>query len=208
MYCLFCVLCIVCVYMCTELLPPGGYPIAVKYIVSYQIWQMFCLPFPLNVLNLIFVFILWPPVQLERPTLLLMSLLIYLSITHALCQHALGALFQKLEFLRWNLLDAQSCQVFCSQDQLCLLLSDKDIVPTLHYYPLWCNAVHFVTCLTKVQYIVSNPGWRETRNSLKYCTNNMNWHACSYEKICITCNCCSSWQSLWISRNNQQDATL
>jgi uncharacterized membrane protein (DUF485 family) len=23
-----------CVYMCTELLPPGGYPIAVKYIVS------------------------------------------------------------------------------------------------------------------------------------------------------------------------------
>jgi hypothetical protein len=27
-YCLFCVvLCIVCVYMCTELLPPGGYPI-------------------------------------------------------------------------------------------------------------------------------------------------------------------------------------
>ena len=37
MYCLFCVvLCIVCVYMCTELLPPGGYPIAVKYI-SYHI---------------------------------------------------------------------------------------------------------------------------------------------------------------------------
>ena len=33
MYCVFCdVLCIVCVYMCTELLPPGGYPIAVKYI--------------------------------------------------------------------------------------------------------------------------------------------------------------------------------
>ena len=31
----FCVvLCIVCVYMCTELLPPGGYPIAVKYIIS------------------------------------------------------------------------------------------------------------------------------------------------------------------------------
>jgi len=30
----FCVvLCIVCVYMCTELLPPGGYPIAVKYII-------------------------------------------------------------------------------------------------------------------------------------------------------------------------------
>jgi len=38
MYCLFCVvLCIVCVYMCTVLLPPGGYPIAVKYIISYHI---------------------------------------------------------------------------------------------------------------------------------------------------------------------------
>jgi len=38
MYCLFCdVFCIVFVYMCTELLPPGGYPIAVnKYIISYQ----------------------------------------------------------------------------------------------------------------------------------------------------------------------------
>ena len=33
-YCLFCViLCIVCVYTCTVLLPPGGYPIAVKYII-------------------------------------------------------------------------------------------------------------------------------------------------------------------------------
>jgi hypothetical protein len=33
-YCLFCVVfCIVCVYMCTELLPPGGNPIAVKYII-------------------------------------------------------------------------------------------------------------------------------------------------------------------------------
>jgi len=32
----FCViLCIVCVYMCTVLLPLGGYPNAVKYIVSY-----------------------------------------------------------------------------------------------------------------------------------------------------------------------------
>ena len=30
LYCLFCdVPCIVCVYMCTEQLPPGGYPIAV-----------------------------------------------------------------------------------------------------------------------------------------------------------------------------------
>jgi len=35
MYCMFCVLCIVCVYMCTELLPPGGYPIAVNYIVYH-----------------------------------------------------------------------------------------------------------------------------------------------------------------------------
>jgi hypothetical protein len=34
MYCLFCdVPCIVCVYMCTEQLPPGGYPTAVKYWV-------------------------------------------------------------------------------------------------------------------------------------------------------------------------------
>jgi hypothetical protein len=42
MYCLFCiVLCIVCVYMCTVLLPPGGYPIAVKYIISYQILRYF-----------------------------------------------------------------------------------------------------------------------------------------------------------------------
>jgi hypothetical protein len=38
MYCLFCdVPCIVCVYMCTEQLPPGGYPIAVKYNLSYYI---------------------------------------------------------------------------------------------------------------------------------------------------------------------------
>jgi hypothetical protein len=37
MYCLFFdVLYIVCVYMYTELLPAGGYPIAVKYIISYQ----------------------------------------------------------------------------------------------------------------------------------------------------------------------------
>ena len=36
MCCLFCdVPCIVCVYMCTEQLPPGGYPIAVKYIILY-----------------------------------------------------------------------------------------------------------------------------------------------------------------------------
>jgi len=37
MYCLFCVvLCIVRVYMCTVLLPPGGYPIAVKYIIYHK----------------------------------------------------------------------------------------------------------------------------------------------------------------------------
>jgi len=37
LYWLFCdVLCIVCVYMCIELLPPGGYPIAVKYIIPYH----------------------------------------------------------------------------------------------------------------------------------------------------------------------------
>ena len=38
MYCLFCdVPCIVCVCICTEQLPPGGYPIAVKYIILYHI---------------------------------------------------------------------------------------------------------------------------------------------------------------------------
>ena len=38
MYRLFCdVLCIVCVFVCTVLLPPGGYPIVVKYIISYHI---------------------------------------------------------------------------------------------------------------------------------------------------------------------------
>jgi hypothetical protein len=38
MWCVFCdVPCIVCVCMCTEQLPPGGYPIAVKYIISYHI---------------------------------------------------------------------------------------------------------------------------------------------------------------------------
>jgi len=34
----FVVLCIVCVYMCTKLLPLGGYPIVVKYIILYHIW--------------------------------------------------------------------------------------------------------------------------------------------------------------------------
>jgi hypothetical protein len=41
MDCLFCVvLCIVCVYMCTELLPPGGYPIAVKYTIPYHTMKL------------------------------------------------------------------------------------------------------------------------------------------------------------------------
>jgi len=35
MYC--CVSFSVCVYMCTVLLPPGGYPFAVKYIISCHI---------------------------------------------------------------------------------------------------------------------------------------------------------------------------
>jgi hypothetical protein len=59
MYCLFCVvLRIVCVYMCTVLLPPGGYPIAVKYIIyhiTYRYWDYVFLnvwnvqvAFPLN----------------------------------------------------------------------------------------------------------------------------------------------------------------
>jgi hypothetical protein len=40
MFCLFCVvLYIVCVYMCTELLPPGGYLIAVKYIIPIFITE-------------------------------------------------------------------------------------------------------------------------------------------------------------------------
>jgi hypothetical protein len=39
----FVVLCIVCVYMCTELLPPGGYSIAVKYIsyISVRGYELF-----------------------------------------------------------------------------------------------------------------------------------------------------------------------
>ena len=39
MYCFlfYVVLCIVCVYMCTVLLPPGGYTTAVKYIIPYHI---------------------------------------------------------------------------------------------------------------------------------------------------------------------------
>ena len=37
LYYLFCdVSYIVCVYMCTEQLPPGGYPIAVKYRVIHK----------------------------------------------------------------------------------------------------------------------------------------------------------------------------
>ena len=39
-YCLFYViLCIVCVYMCTVLLPPGGYPIAVNIYISYAVMK-------------------------------------------------------------------------------------------------------------------------------------------------------------------------
>jgi len=42
MYYLFCVvLCIVCVYMCTVRLPPCGYPIAVKYNISYQLRPLY-----------------------------------------------------------------------------------------------------------------------------------------------------------------------
>jgi hypothetical protein len=40
-WCLFCdVPCTVCVYMCTEQLPPGGYPNAVKYIISNTMKQI------------------------------------------------------------------------------------------------------------------------------------------------------------------------
>jgi hypothetical protein len=43
LYCLFFdVSCIVCVYMCTEQLPPGGYPIAVKYVRHPQHTQTGC----------------------------------------------------------------------------------------------------------------------------------------------------------------------
>jgi hypothetical protein len=43
-YCLFCVvLCIAFVYMCTVLLPPGGYPIAVnKYIIRRKLQSHSC----------------------------------------------------------------------------------------------------------------------------------------------------------------------
>jgi hypothetical protein len=41
MYYLFCViLCIVYVYMCTVILPPGGYPIAVEYTMSKHIFDV------------------------------------------------------------------------------------------------------------------------------------------------------------------------
>jgi magnesium-transporting ATPase (P-type) len=52
MYSLFIVvLCIVCVYMCTVLLPPGGYPIAVnKYIISYSAFR-FCQSLCMRVSN-------------------------------------------------------------------------------------------------------------------------------------------------------------
>ena len=42
LFCVDCVvLCTVCVSMCTVLLPPGVYPIAVKYIISYHITTVF-----------------------------------------------------------------------------------------------------------------------------------------------------------------------
>jgi hypothetical protein len=38
-YCSFCdVPCIVCVCMCTEQTPPRGYPIVIKYIISYMLF--------------------------------------------------------------------------------------------------------------------------------------------------------------------------
>ena len=46
----FCVvLCTVCVYMCTVLLPPDGYPIAVKYITYHII--IVCIPICLLPIN-------------------------------------------------------------------------------------------------------------------------------------------------------------
>jgi hypothetical protein len=55
MYCLFCVvLCTVCMYMCTVLLPPGGYPIAVKYIIyhiSYLIHHHITLYMSYNIMS-------------------------------------------------------------------------------------------------------------------------------------------------------------
>jgi hypothetical protein len=51
----FCVvLCIVCVQMCTVLLPPGGYPIAVnKYIISYYIRYVGCVVTQLRVITML-----------------------------------------------------------------------------------------------------------------------------------------------------------
>ena len=49
MYCLFCVvLCIVCAHVFTVLLPPGGYPIAVKYISYHIIYHINDLKFVKN----------------------------------------------------------------------------------------------------------------------------------------------------------------
>jgi hypothetical protein len=62
MYCLFfAVLCIVCVQMCTVLLPPGGYPIAVnKYIIS-------CLHFMLEGVLYLYHYFYWGGVFDNRP---------------------------------------------------------------------------------------------------------------------------------------------
>jgi len=54
MYCFFCVvLCIVCEYMCTVLLPPGGYPIAVKYIISYRIISYYIISYVISYITYI-----------------------------------------------------------------------------------------------------------------------------------------------------------
>ena len=68
MYCLFCdVLCIVCVYMCAVLLPPGGYPIAVKYSLSYHIishqilalitFDIFLIYYTYNIFSIYYIYV-------------------------------------------------------------------------------------------------------------------------------------------------------
>jgi len=45
--------------MCTELLPPGGYPVAVKYIISYRILYLYIsLKTTINIF-ISFTFLLW-----------------------------------------------------------------------------------------------------------------------------------------------------
>jgi len=68
MYCLFCViLWIVCVYMCTELLPLGGYPFSVKYIISlvfvrYPVTLWFSIIFAYGICKLVLNFVLCVPI--------------------------------------------------------------------------------------------------------------------------------------------------